>query len=273
MDSSGKFIINLLGGSDERTGRLISELAKIIGGEAVITGFSQESILPSLGWIAEQKGWKMHPKSQPYALMAALGSHQPVALIKDDELNLPVSIRGFSWPAVFSDWQMAATSGYSNAVVLTCRNIDELLWQNFENVLVYFLPVLVAGVNLVRGISAERVIKTVKDTLLRFNLAPESLVCLATAEDLRDEPGLLEAVSVIECAFRTFSRERINQTKNRTDFLAGGQRYLNRGGVANAVALLASGSDTLLVENQKFKGITVAVAMVKPSTVEAYSDK
>lgn len=152
-------------------------------------------------------------------------------------------------------------------------SIDELLWQNFEKALVYFLPVLVAGANLVCGISAERVIKTVKDTLLRFNLAPESLVCLATAEDLRDEPGLLEAVSVIECEFRTFSCERITQMKNRTDFLAGGQRYLNRGGVAKAVALLASGSDILMVKNQKFKGITVAVAMVKPSTEEAYSDR
>lgn len=145
VDLLGKFFVNLLGGSDENAFRFTRELAKITGGQAVITGFSHESKVPSVDWITGQKGWKLHPNSNPSEAVAAIVNHQPVVLAKDDDLILPSSIMNFSWSEVFSDWQTAAASGYRKMVVLTCRSMNDAFWQNVEDAVVYFLPRLVIG--------------------------------------------------------------------------------------------------------------------------------
>jgi len=264
VDLSGKFVVSLFGDTDKNTNHFTREVAKITGGQEVVTDFGDQVHSLSLDWISGDKGWKLHPKSHPGDVLAALINHQPVALVKDGDLNLPASWMNFPWTQAFPDWQTAAASGYRKLVVLTCRSIDDMFWQSVDHALVCFLPLLAVGVNFPPGTSGDDISQAVLTVLLRFNLSPESLVCLATAEDLRDEPGLNEAARLHHCSLRTFSRERINQMKNHTDSFPAVRPSRNGGGVAETAAHLASGAETLLVKNQRFKRVTVAIAMIKP---------
>ena len=165
---------------------------------------------------------------------------------------------------------------------------------------VYRPRTLAAGMGCRRGVPARELEDLLADTFRRNNLALGSLRCIATAELKRDEPGLLALADDHSVPMLCYSAEELNSVfgpqpvaegQGRIEnppnsplrkggkkgfaegrFPAGGKtsgsptpsraahRLLGLWGVSEPAALLAAGSQELLVTRVKTSRATVAVA-------------
>jgi cobalt-precorrin 5A hydrolase len=163
---------------------------------------------------------------------------------------------------------------------------DQDLRQGFagKSVVLYRPRSLLAGMGCRRGVPLEELERLLVDTFHGFNLSLDSLGCIATAELKRNEPGLQDLAEKYGVSLVCFSSDRLNSVfpSSREEAAddtsafgeeAGGVPGLTRSekahsllgiwGVAEPAALLASGSNRLLVPKQKGARATVAVARQK----------
>ena len=101
-------------------------------------------------------------------------------------------------------------------------------------------------------------------TLRRHNLAPGSVSCLATAELKQDEIGIIELAAKYEVPLVCYSGEELNQVFQSSGGAATpsatAHKLLGIWGVSEPVALLAAGSQQLLVPREKTARATIAIA-------------
>ena len=261
MDPDGKFVVSLLSGHEGGANRLAVQIAALTGGQAVITTGSDNRGIPALDILARENGWNQHPKSRLAQVMAALVNDEPVALVRDRDLSLTTGVDDLPWAAVFDRWQDAVLAGYRRLVVVTCREIPAAFWDDAPVSVVYHPPALVLGVGCKYGMKADEIQTAINSTLSDNGLALESVFCLATIEDKAGEPGLITVCSTMDWEQRAFSREAIGDVPDLPNPSDKVHKVLGVKGVAEPAAMLAAGTDRLLVEKKKFAGVTVAVAL------------
>ncbi len=160
---------------------------------------------------------------------------------------------------------------------------------------VVFRPrTLAAGMGCRRGVPAQELEDLLTDTFRRHNLALGSLRCVATAELKQDEPGLRSLAGEHGVPMLCYSAEELNSVFGPRPLPAGGlggippnpplpkggeasaggkassrptpspvaHRLLGLWGVSEPAALLAAGSQELLVTRVKTSRATIAVARV-----------
>lgn len=260
MDNEGHFAVSLLSGHEGGANRLAHQIARVTGGQAVITTASDTQDISALDILAKEHGWKNHPDSQLARVMAALVNGHPVALVADENLILPDEIANIPWIAKFTDWQEAVSSGFQQLVVLTCQQIPQQFWETAPGSVVYHLPLLAVGVGCNRGTGSEEIITAIQNTLDEAGLAIESICCVATIIDKADEIGLIEACRSSNWELCVFDRDQVRQIENLPNPSTYAFKALGVLGVAEPAALLASGANTLLVEKHKYTNTTVAIA-------------
>jgi cobalt-precorrin 5A hydrolase len=164
-------------------------------------------------------------------------------------------------------------------------------------VMVYRPRTLAAGMGCRRGVPAQELEDLLTDTFRRHNLALGSLRCIATAELKRDEPGLCTLADKYGVPMPCYSAEELNSVFSsqpeleepgrvenppnpplpkggKDESQASGKasisptpspvarRLLGLWGVSEPAALLAAGSQELLVTRVKTSRATIAVARV-----------
>jgi cobalt-precorrin 5A hydrolase len=90
--------------------------------------------------------------------------------------------------------------------------------------------------------------------------SPLSLGLIATVSLKADEPGLLEFAALHGVPLRNFRVEELAAVDNLPNPSERVRSKIGIPGVAEPAALLASGNKTLVVEKQKGKRITMALA-------------
>ena len=303
VDDAARFAVSVVSGHIGGADDLAQRVANALGAQAVVTSGSHVTETLAVDMVGRHLGWAIESDSTEITrASAAMVNREPVGFFLDageagwwppDKL-LPGNI------TVHLSLESLSRSNCVAALIVSDR-IDPFRALGITardalpsaHVVIYRPRTLVAGMGCRRGVPAEEMERHLLDTLSANNLAVGSLSCLATATLKQDESGLIELAEKFNVPLRCFSAEELNVVFQGTHRSRSFGRYLSEEtspgwseesvdtcgevlhpsdnarrlvgvwGVAEPAALLASGSNSLLVGKQKAARSTVAVARVK----------
>jgi precorrin-4 C11-methyltransferase len=261
VDEQGHYAVSLLAGHKGGANRLACQVARLLGGQAVLTTASDVQGLPALDLLGSEQGWALQRAERITAVGAALVNGEAVGMVQDcgdaDWLSepLPTNLTRY---ATLDELQAATPAA---AVIVTYRRVPEQICRAVPDSIIYNPRVLVPGVGCNRGTPASEVLSAIDETLAEAGLEVGSVSRVATIADKADEPGLLEACAARDWPLRVFTRCEIASQAGLPNPSPWAQRVLGVPGVAEPAALLGAGTDRLLVEKRKFPNVTVAVAL------------
>lgn len=260
LDAEGRYAVSLISGHEGGANELARRVAAITRGQPVITTASDVQHIPALDVLAKERGWRLHPRSQLAAIMAALVNREQIGLVIDRECNYPPELQTPDY--IFCPtWQTAHERLLTNLVLVTCHQAPDEIWSTFAKLAVYHPPQLVVGVGCNRNTRADEILHAITTTLDEAGLALESVACLATVSAKADETGLLDVAARNGWRLEVVAPEQIQQIKDLPNPSPAAQKALGLAGVAEPAALWIAESGRLLVEKRKFSNVTVAVAL------------
>lgn len=267
LDEAGNYAVSLLGGHKGGANQLARQVAALLGGQAVLTTSSDVQQLPALDLLGQEWGWRIERSAHLTAASAAL--------VNGDEIGVLQESGHESWWPVpcppnlvrYASLETLAQAQPEAALLISHRLLHEDDIQTLANTVFYRPPCLYVGVGCNRGTPAEEISAAVKQTLRDAGLSQHSIATLATIEDKADEVGLLAACEQEDWQLKIFTRAEIATIEDVPNPSEWAERVLGVRGVAEPAALLAAGTDTLLVEKRKFENVTVAVALQREKQV------
>jgi cobalt-precorrin 5A hydrolase len=256
MDEAGRFAIPLLGGHWGGANELANLLADKTGAVAVITTATDVRGLTAIDVLARQYDATPEPFAAIKVFSAAVLRGEPVALFSDHPRLLSQEFPGLQV------LPLAAFADYSGRFFSRAIHTHQAVFEGAAKSDLYLRPRTVfLGLGCRRGTSAERILAAIDDVLGRFNLAPASVAALASIDAKREEKGLLAAADALGLPLLFFSPAEINALEAPyavSDYVL---ETMGVAGVCEPTAMLAAKSRKLLVNKQKFPGVTVAAAL------------
>lgn len=255
LDEKGRYAVPLLSGHWGGANALAESLAATLGAVPVITTATDIGGLKAVDVLASELGVRPEPFARVKEFSAAMLRGESVAVFS--ELALPESYSGgglMFFP--LSDYARLKSS-YNCRALLTHLHCYP---ESDGNELYLRPPSLFLGVGCRRGITAEKIIKTIDTVLARFNLAAGSVAGLASLEIKKDEHGLVRAAGRLKVPLLFFSVEEVEKLAAEYQESSFVYRSVGVKGVCEPAAMLAAGTGSLLVTKQKMDGVTVAVA-------------
>ena len=276
VDDAGRFAVSLLSGHLGGADRLAQEVARALGATPVITSASHVTGTLAVDLLGHEFGWQIDSKPEAVTrVSAAVVNGEPVGILQEagerewwpGDRPLPTNVTLYSSPDEFTAAEWTA------ALIITDKPApmaDKGRAETFQECkpVVYFRPrTLVAGMGCRRGASAEELEQLLIETFDSHNLALLSLRCIATAELKRDEPGLQELADKYGVSVVYYTSNELNSVfegDNPPSRRPRVRQLLGMWGVSEPAAMLAAGSDELLVPRVKTGRATIAVARVLP---------
>jgi cobalt-precorrin 5A hydrolase/precorrin-3B C17-methyltransferase len=141
-------------------------------------------------------------------------------------------------------------------------NVTEKAIAGGPKHLVYHPKVLAIGVGCERGVSADRVLELIEESMSTHKLAKAAVACVTSIHIKSDEAAIHAAAEYLNVPARFFGPHDLAREtprlKNPSELVA---REVGTPGVAEAAALAAAGPDAdLIVEKIKRHGVTIAIA-------------
>ena len=155
---------------------------------------------------------------------------------------------------------------YENVIWITDRLVNDLGGFDEDRILWHRPKSLVLGVGCERGISADALEDGILRVVREHGYSPTSIGTLASLDLKADEEGLLEVANRHGWDTAFFPAEELAGVQGLANPSAVVQECVGTPGVAEPAALLAAGSDRLLVEKQVVasplspKRMTIALA-------------
>lgn len=257
LDEAGRFSVSLLSGHLGGANALARDLARLTGGEAVITTATDVNGLPAWDEAAREEGLRVEPLENIRTLNALLLRGEKIVLV---DRRGRIARRFAGVPAVepAENFTEALKSGAAGRVFVTNRYIPRLEEQ--KNLLVLRPRDLVVGIGCNRGTSAEEIGTTVAAELKHAFLALASVACVATIADKRDEAGLTRFARQHNLPVEYHDAEALNRVAAPSEPSPHALRAVGARGVCEPAALLSAGDGRLLVRKKKVGNVTVAVA-------------
>lgn len=255
MDERGRYVISLLSGHWGGANELACQLAGLLGGEPVITTATDVNGLTAVDVFAREVGLIPEPFAMVKKFNAALLRGETVAVFTDyphQRLYRAVGLRFFpvSEYARFGD-RIAYRAILTHLAKYPGAGDDLYLRP----------PNLYVGVGCRRGVTAAAIKEHILQVLRDNNLALASVAGLASIDKKKHELGLHQAareLGVPLCFFDTEEIKALAAPYQASDFV---YNTMGVGGVCEPAAMLAAGSNRLLVPRRKREGVTVAVAL------------
>ena len=295
VDDAGRFAVSLLSGHLGGADRLTQEVARTLGATPVITSASHVTGTLAVDLLGHEFGWKIDSRPELVTrVSAAVVNGEPVAILQEAgepewwpvDRHLPANITLYPSPGALMAAKWAAALIITDKQPPMADDVRDQILQEDKPV-VYFRPrTLVAGMGCRRGVSVDELEELLLGTFDSHNLAHRSLRCIATAELKRDEPGIQELAEKYGVPVVYYTADELNAVfegrnppspplnKERAegpDVKKGGEgptsrprvrQLLGMWGVSEPAALLAAGSDELLVPRIKTGRATIAIARV-----------
>ncbi len=252
MDEQGRHAISLLSGHAGGANALARELAKLLGGGAVITTASDVTGRVALDVLAEEQGWRIEPPGALKGVMAALVNGETVRVYT----NVPVP------PTI------AAALGIRPLSELDDSNLDPVVLITNRRIPVrsrrlhlYLRPRnLVAGIGCRKGASSRAICDALDGAFGKAGLSLASVRLLTSLDIKQGEAGLLYAAQSLGVPVAFISRDEVRQLAGRyveSEFV---KQTVGVGGVCEPAALAASAGGVLILPKTAFRGVTVAIA-------------
>lgn len=246
LDEQGRFVISLLSGHLGGGNRLAIDLARELGGEAVITTASDVTGHTALDLWAEKNGLHIENSKCLTAMSAKLVNEGRLQIFSEYEIEcLPEDFESVPIPS-------------SADIIISDRDYPE--WHGL-----LLRPCgLVVGLGCNRG-TAKEDFQAALDQLCRDEgLAREAICGFATIDLKNDEQGLLDFAFDEGLPLRFYPKEQLNAVQG-VSISAAVLAATGAKGVAEPAAVLGAETDLglgqLIVRKRKWKDVTAAVAM------------
>ncbi len=249
-DEAGSFAISLLSGHVGGANTLAREVARISGGQPVITTATDVNQVAAIDVIAVDNHLKIENPEAIKAVNMALLTGRPVALHDPYGMVAPHLSEN---QTIALD---AAAPDHCDAGVF----VDHMRLDLPPQVLILRPGSLVAGMGCNRGTDMQEMRDLLEKTMKTHHLAISSLRALASVDLKADEPGLLALAASLQIPVATFSREQLGGISHVPTPSAMVEKHIGVKSVCEAAALLATRRGRLCVTKKKTANVTVAVA-------------
>jgi cobalt-precorrin 5A hydrolase len=240
LDEQGRFAVSLLAGHLGGGNELARRLARLTGGQAVITTASDVLGHTALDLWARDHGLVVADKSALTTAMARLVNQGRLTVFS--EVELP------QWPA---DFVMTDTPAEAELIIAIHQEVAGRRPQLHPRC-------LVAGIGCNRQTPAAVIQQAFTELCHTHNLAAAAFRNLASIDLKNDEKGLLEFAGQNRYPIDFYPKDELNQVP---DLIASAAVFKATGaqGVAEPAAILSS-SGQLIIGKQKWQDVTLAVA-------------
>lgn len=253
MDEAGKFAISLLSGHWGDVNPLTEDLAKYVGGTAVITTASDINNLPSLDLVAQKYRLKIENPELLARFSGAIVNGDPVVIwnrwgIKE---AWPENIRVETGQLDLAETEkLLVVIGYQTPTAIP------------GDVLVLALRPsnLVVGVGCSQGVPGTRIIGAIRRYFRERNWSTWCIQSLATIDLKADEPGLTGAAQELGVPLQVFKKEELDSVRDGLEKPNFGEVGVGR--VCEPAAILGSHQGKLIGAKQNLNQITVSVAAI-----------
>ena len=255
LDQDGRFAISLVSGHIGGANELARKVARITGGQAVITTASDLQDKPAIDLAAKNAGLLIENSGILSRIQAAILDGEPLWIFDPDGLlfkHLPTD-HGLRVINAGGDPD-ALRSGLGIWV-------SELLSPRGVRCLKLRPANLVIGIGCNRGTASEEIVGFIGKKLKENRLAPLSIKHFATLDIKSNERGLLDAARAFDRPIHFCARKEIEciVVPNPSETVA---RHVGAKSVCEASALWSAGTQELLVSKRKARNCTLAVARV-----------
>jgi len=260
LDEAGTFAVSLVSGHLGGANELAREIARFLGGVAVITTASDVNNLPSLDlWARDHnliiENWHDLPQvGTRYVNNGGLRIYSDIPFVFPEEF-LKVADPRFADAIITNRRDVYAGSPRCTITGEGCST-DACRVKGQ----IYLRPVnLVVGIGCNSGTSGDEIEAAVRGTLEEHNLVFSSVGSLATISIKANEPGLKLFAEKYVFPLWSFPPEELNRVEGteRSDTVF---RATGAHAVSEPAALLAAGAEKLIVPKQKKGNVTVAIA-------------
>lgn len=241
VDERGRFAVSLLSGHLGGGNSLAEEVAAITGGQAVITTASDTLGLTPLDLWAREQQLLVSDSSQLTKASGLLVAQGTIRVFSEVRGPLPLDFR-------------AVADIASAQMVISCKTswaTDQLLLHP---------PQLVVGIGCNRGVACREIEDALQELFAKHSLARQSVTGLASIDLKSDEEGLLTFAERNNWPLEFFSKEQLNEVSG-VSYSDAVMKATGAQGVAEPAALLAAQTGQLIIRKEKWKNVTMAVAV------------
>ncbi|OAI47046.1 hypothetical protein AYO44_10230 [Planctomycetaceae bacterium SCGC AG-212-F19] len=254
VDEAGRFAVSVLGGH-AGANDLAARVAAIVGATPVITTASDVLGLPAVDLIGRSRGWVIESREQLTDVTAAVVRGEQVAVCQD--AGSPDWWQEFGeWPTTFQRVQTWPQGCWNALLAITDRHVPPLIYPT----VVYRPRTLVLGIGCRRGVSGAEIEALFQRVCTAHVFSPLSLGLVSTVSLKAEEPGLLEFIQRHDVPLRVYAVDELGQVPDLPTPSAKVREKIGIAGVAEPAALLAAGTDRLLMPKFKGERVTMAVA-------------
>lgn len=259
LDHRGRHIISLLSGHLGGGNALAHEVAKILGGQAVITTATDTENLPSFDLLAMGCNLGMGNIKAVAKVNGALLAGAP--LVVDDPQN-HLQLRGSAWEELFVFTETPAFTNLSpeDANAMVRVTVTPSRGAPSETNLVLHPRTLHIGIGCRRGAKEQEILELIHNTLEQLELSPYAVADIASADVKQNEPGLQAAAEALSVPLRFFTVKELD-TVPVTEVSPKAQETFGVDGVCEPAAMLAAGANAILrLPKRASRGVTIAIA-------------
>jgi cobalt-precorrin 5A hydrolase/precorrin-3B C17-methyltransferase len=242
LAEDGSAVVPLLGGH-RGANALARRIADALNGTAAITTAGDLAL--GIALDEPPRGWHIADRAAVKPVAAAMLESAPVALQID---------------AGDATWLGSSGYPFTDTAPHTIRISHR---ASAADGLVYRPPVLALGVGCERGVDPQELSDLIDETLVRHDLARESIACVVSLDIKADEPAIHTLANALNVPARFFTVETLACEEPRLATPSDTVRSaVGVAGVAEAAALAAAGTDaTLVVPKQRSARATCALAL------------
>jgi len=272
MDEQGRFVISLLSGHLGGANALAEKVARLTGGQSVVTTASEVQNKPALDLMALKAGLEIENIDMISRVARSLLEDERIWIYDPEgrlkpyligEMNISwleaPEVQGCHsvWRALDERLSMLATGDEATAGVW----VSECIVPRTLSCLLLRPRNLVVGVGCNRGTAVEEVYGLILSVFERERLSLLSIRNLASVDLKSGEPGILEVGRLLGRPVHFFPRQEIENiiVPSPSSVV---MRHIGVPNVCEATALLSARKGKLIVVKQKTANVTLAVARV-----------
>ncbi len=249
-DETGLFAVSLVSGHVGGANAMAREVARITGGQPVITTATDVNRVPAIDVIAVENQLTIENPDAIKAVNMALITGNPI-FVHD-----PYGKVAHRLPQDQAVRSAVNAFDPNDAGVF----VDHIRLDLPPHILVLRPGSLVAGMGCNRGTNVEEMRDLLVETFVKNALAISSLRAIATVDLKADEPGLLALAESLNVTVTIFTRDRLKTVEQVPTPSAMVEKHIGVKSVCEAAALLATNRGQLIVPKQKTTNVTLAVA-------------
>lgn len=255
IDEAGRFVIPLLSGHVGGANAFARTVAGCLGAIPVVTTASDVISGLSLDMLEEEFGWTAEPRAALKDVAMALVNREPVTIVQ--EVGAPGS-----WLADLElPENVTVVNGSAEALSKPCGTVV-LISERLKPCSLAFRPKsLVLGVGCERGISLDGLMQGLQRFLEQHDYSETSIDTVASITIKTDEPAILALAKGRGWNKAFFSAEELAKANGIATPSSVVEKCVGAPGVAEPAALLAAGTDQLLLSKQVIRVAGCAQAM------------